>query len=98
MLLASCHVISAQYYNGSNLVFGQNRVQYNTFYWQSYDYERIKTHFTKGGEELSIYTAKTAQKYLTSLERFLDYKMDKKIHFLIYNTQGNLDRVIWSFQ
>ena len=88
MLLASCHVISAQYYNGSNLVFGQNRVQYNTFYWQSYDYERIKTHFTKGGEELSIYTAKTAQKYLTSLERFLDYKMDKKIHFLIYNTQG----------
>ncbi len=87
-LISICHFINAQYYNGSNLVFGQNRVQYNTFYWQSYDYERIKIHFTKGGEELSIYTAKTAQKFLTSLEQFLDYKMDKKLHFLIYNTQG----------
>ena len=92
ILIISCLIIShcfeAQYYNGSNLVFGQNRVQYNTFFWQSYDYERFKIHFTKGGEELSIYTAKTAQKYLNELEKFLDYKMDKKLHFLIYNTQG----------
>ncbi len=79
---------NAQYYSGSNINFGQNRVQYNTFFWQSFDFERFKMHFTKGGKKHAIYAARSAHSYLGDLEKFLDYTIKEKIHFIIYNSQG----------
>jgi Tol biopolymer transport system component len=78
----------AQYYNGSNINFGQNRVQYNTFFWQSFDFERFKMHFTKGGKKHAIYAARSAHSYMGDLEKFLDYTIPEKVHFIIYNSQG----------
>ena len=78
----------AQYYSGSNINFGQNRVQYNTFFWQSFDFERFKMHFTKGGKKHAIYAARSAHSYMGDLEKFLDYTIPEKVHFIIYNSQG----------
>ncbi len=82
-----CSIFS-QYYTGSNTPFGQNRVQYNSFYWQSYDFQRFKMHFTKGGNQHAVYAAKSAHIYLKELEKFLDFKVEDKLHFIIYNSQS----------
>ena len=86
--LCCSHAVFSQYYTGSNTPFGQNRVQYNDFFWQSYDFQRFKIHFTKGGKQHSIYVAKTAHLYLEELEKFLDFKTEEKIHFIVYNSQS----------
>ena len=78
----------AQYYSGSDISFGQNRVQYNTFFWQSYDFQRFKIHFQQSGQKHAVYTAKTAHQYLQNLEKLLDYQTDEKIHFIVFNTQS----------
>ena len=70
LLLCNWHSIFCQYYTGSNTPFGQNRVQYNNFFWQSYDFQRFKIHFTKGGQKHAVYTAKTAHLYLKKLEKW----------------------------
>ncbi len=88
LLLCNWYSIFCQYYTGSNTPFGQNRVQYNSFFWQSYDFQRFKIHFTKGGQKHAVYTAKTAHLYLQKLEKFLDFKIENKIHFIIYNSHS----------
>ena len=80
--------LKAQYYSGSDISFGQNRVQYNTFFWQSYDFQRFKVHFQQSGRKHAIYAAKTGHQYLQDLEKLLDYQTDEKIHFIVFNTQS----------
>ena len=80
--LISCYPIFSQYYTGSNIPFGQNRVQYNSFYWQSYDFQRSKVYFTKGGEDHAQFASKVAYEFQLELE-------DKKTFlnsFIISNT------------
>lgn len=88
LLICSWHTIFSQFYTGSNTPFGQNRVQYNSFFWQSYDFQRFKIHFTKGGQKHAVYTAKTAHIFLKDIEKFLDFKLENKLHFIIYNSQS----------
>ncbi len=88
VLVLSAVYFNAQYYNGSNINFGQNRVQYNTFLWQSFDFERFKMHFTNQGKKHAIYAARTAHSYLGDLEKFFDYPISEKIHFIVYSSQG----------
>ena len=78
----------SQYYTGSNIPFGQNRVQYNPFYWQSFEFQKSKIYFTKGGEKNAKYAAKIAYDYQLSLERFLDYSIDEKVHLIIFNSHS----------
>ncbi len=89
ILLLNSVITKSQYYTGSNIQFGQNRVQYNSFFWQSYDFERFKIYFTQTGQKHAVYAAKTAHKYLKELELFLDYETEEKIHFIVYNTQSD---------
>ena len=88
LLLCSWQSVFCQYYTGSNTPFGQSRVQYNSFFWQSYDFERFKIYFQQSGRKHAIYTAKTAHKHLQELEKFLDYETNEKIHFVVFNTQS----------
>ncbi|MBG16685.1 MAG: hypothetical protein CL853_10075 [Crocinitomicaceae bacterium] len=88
IFLLTCLLAKTQYYSGSDIEFGQNRVQYNSFFWQSYDFERFKIYFQQSGRKHAIYTAKTAHKHLQELEKFLDYETNEKIHFVVFNTQS----------
>ena len=89
VLLLNSVNVKSQYYTGSDIQFGQNRVQYNNFFWQSYDFERFKIYFTQPGHKHAVYTAKAAHKFLKELELFLDYQTEEKIHFIVYNTQSD---------
>ena len=76
----------AQFYTGSNQPFGQNRVQYNSFMWQRYNFQEFEIFFTASGKTNAIYTAKSAHKFLEQVEAKLDIEIEDKLQIVVYNT------------
>ncbi|MGB0887457.1 MAG: hypothetical protein ACPGSL_04990 [Vicingaceae bacterium] len=81
--------VNAQFYNGTHVGFGKNRVQYDYFEWKFYRYANYETYFYTGGKELAIYTAKVARKHIQDQEDFFEYELKDKIQFIIYNKQSH---------
>jgi len=76
---------TGQFYNGLQMSFGKNRVQYWDFYWSYYRFEKFDTYFNEYGRELAEYTAEFAEKRIIELEDYFDYYLDKRLIFIIYN-------------
>ncbi len=78
--------VSAQFYNGTQMEFGKNRVQYNDFLWSYYRYTKFDLYFYTEGKELADYTAIAANSVLTEMETFFDYPIQNKFEIVIYNS------------
>ena len=74
--------LQAQFYSGSQMDFGKNRIQYKDFIWSVFRFEKYETYFNVGGREIAVYTAKVAKKYIEETEKFMDHSMDEKIQFI----------------
>lgn len=85
ILTGTMHKSLAQFYNGMQMTFGKNRVQYNDFFWQYYRFDKFDTYFNQFGKNLALYTQYVAEKEITRIENQLDYNLDRRIIFLIYN-------------
>lgn len=85
-----CFQAEAQFYNGSQMIFGKNRLQFNEFLWQFYRYKHYDIYFYLGGKELAIYTAKTAESSLFEIQKRFDYAVEEPIQFVIYNKLSDL--------
>jgi hypothetical protein len=90
LLLAACvlpYYSFAQFYNGSQTDFGQNRVQYQDFKWNYYKFPKYEVYYNTGGKELAIYVARAAKRHIAEIEKFFDYTVDDRIQFIVYNKQ-----------
>src|SRR4051812_25352258 len=67
------------------MTFGKNRVQYEDRFWSFYKFKNFDTYFYIGGKELAIFTGRTATKDLEEIEKLLDYKLDGRLQFVIYD-------------
>lgn len=76
---------SAQFYNGSQMEFGKNRVQYEKIDWHFYRFDRFDVYFYLGGDELAEYTMRASDRAIRDLEKTFDYTLDKRIQVIIYN-------------
>ena len=76
---------SAQFYNGYEMQFGKNRVQYDERFWSFMKYKNFDTYYYLGGLDLAAFTGRTADKDLEEIEHLFDYKLDGRIQFIIYN-------------
>lgn len=76
----------AQFHSGSQQEYGKNRVQYQEFLWQQYRFNEFDVFFYKEGRDLARYTAQAATKYLKELERDLDFALDERLQFIVYNS------------
>lgn len=85
ILLLSTAGLSAQFYNGMQMNFGKNRVQYNNRYWKFYRFERFDVYSYEHGTDLSLYVADFVEKELELIERFFDYEIERRLIFLTYN-------------
>ncbi len=65
--------------------FGKNRVQYNDFYWSFYKFEKFDTYFNQDGESIARFTGEHATEAIAELEEKLNYKLKKRLIFLVYN-------------
>ncbi len=74
-----------QFYNGHQMTFGKNRVQYNTFFWSFYRFEQYDVYFNEYGRQLADYTAEVVRKKLYETEDYFDYTLNKRLIFLVYN-------------
>ncbi len=81
----SSRELKGQFYNGHQMTFGKNRVQYNTFYWKFYRFDRYDVYSYDEGRELSLYVADYLKTELPRLERFFDYNFNKRLIFIVYN-------------
>lgn len=80
----------AQFYSGSQMDFGKNRVQFDEpRLWQWYKFDKYNVYFYMNGKELGVYTSQKAKEYVSKIEKFLDYSLDDKIEFMVYNKQSD---------
>ena len=81
------NVCQAQFYNGHQMTFGKNRVQYRNYNWLFYRYDAYDVYFYENGKKLAQFTAEYTQKIIPEMENFFGYKLQNRIIFLVYNTQ-----------
>ena len=76
---------SGQFYNGHQMSFGKNKVQYYPFYWQFYRFDDFDCYFNEFGRDLAQFTADFAKKKLTEIEDYFDYTLEKRMIFIVFN-------------
>ncbi len=74
-----------QFYNGHQMSFGKNKVQFYDYYWSFYRFDDFDCYFNEYGRDLAQFTADYATKKLNEIEDFFDYTLEKRLIFLIYN-------------
>lgn len=79
----------AQFYNGSQISFGKNRVQYQKQNWQYFRTSQFDVYFYPTGKELGKYTLQKAPEVIEEVEKLLNFTATKKIQFIVYNTQSD---------
>jgi len=89
VLLGLPALATAQFYNGMQMTFGKNRVQYNDRYWKFYRFDRFDVYSYEDGTDLSLYVADFVQKELELIERFFDYEIERRLIFLTYNKMSD---------
>jgi WD40 repeat protein len=82
-------IVNAQFYNGHQMKFGKNRLQYNSFYWKFYRFDRYDVYSYEDGTELSLYIADYVKKELERIERYFDYNFEKRLIFVAYNKMSD---------
>jgi len=75
----------SQFYNGQQMTFGKNRVQYFDYYWSFYRFDNFDCYFNEYGRDLAQYTSDYATKKIAEIENFFDYTLEKRLVFVIYN-------------
>jgi len=88
LLSSSVTIVDAQFYNGLQMTFGKNRVQYYDYYWSFYRFEDIDCYFNENGRELAQFTADYGIKKLEEVEDYFDYNLEKRLIFIIFNKQA----------
>ncbi|HRS54394.1 MAG TPA: hypothetical protein P5250_06780, partial [Bacteroidales bacterium] len=82
--------LNAQFYNGSQLLFGKNRVQYEDKLWTYFRYPKYNVYYTLNGKNLAIYTARYAAEQIPVIEKKLDYTLEENIQFIVFNNLSDL--------
>ena len=79
---------NGQFYDGTQMTFGKNRLQYYDYYWMYYRFDDFDCYFNEQGRELAQFTANYAMKKLDEIEDFFDYNIEKRIIFIIHNNNA----------
>ena len=88
LIFWSFDTVNGQFYNGLQMNFGKNRVQYYDYFWSFYRFDDIDCYFNENGSDIAQYTANYAIKRLAEIEDYFDYKLEKRLIFIIYNKQA----------
>lgn len=72
--------------------FGKNRVQYKEINWTYFNYDRYEVYFYEGGKEVASYVSRSVQKNLNEIEKYVDYQLEDKLQFIVYNKQSDFQQ------
>lgn len=71
--------VFSQFYNGHQMRFGKNRVQFDEFEWYYYRYPQFDTYFYAGGSDMAEMASSIATEMIPQLETFFDHKLEKRM-------------------
>ena len=89
LFMAITPMALAQFYNGMNMPFGKNRVQWSDFHWSYYMNDNFDVYFYQGGNDLARYAQAYAKDQIPQLENRLNSRFGKKIQFIVFNSKGD---------
>ena len=89
LVFALAPMVHAQFYNGMNMTFGKNRVQWSDFHWSYYTNDNFDVYYYQGGNDLARYAQAYAKDQIPRLEMRLNSRFGKKIQFIVFNSMGN---------
>jgi len=72
--------------------FGKNKVQYRKFDWKYIQTSHFDVYYYDDAVELANLCAYQAEKSLASIEKLLNYKMEKRVPFIIYNSKNEFQQ------
>ncbi len=90
LFLAFSGWIQAQFYQGSNLDFGKNRVQFRHFDWSYFKGKYADVYFYQGGEKLALETAKQSDVIGDELSKFFGFEPEERFYILVYLSQSDM--------
>ncbi len=76
---------SAQFYNGHQMNFGKNRVQYSEFEWMFYRYPKFDTYYYQQGKDIAQYTCDRANEIIPEMEKYFGKTLGRRIVFIVFN-------------
>lgn len=80
----------AQFYSGSQLEFGKNRVQYQPIDFSFFRFNRFDVFFHAGGKEASEIIADAVPAFLNEWETKFDYSLENRLQILVFNRLSEL--------
>ncbi len=80
---------SGQFYNGMQMSFGKNRVQYDDFYWTYFRFDNMDCYYNEFGREVAEYACKVASEKLNEIEDYFDYTLNKRPIIIVYNKKND---------
>jgi hypothetical protein len=76
----------AQFYNGHQMNFGKNRVQYSQNEWRYYRYPKFDTYYNYQQEkDIAQYTCDRALEIIPEMEKFFGRTIQRRIIFVVYS-------------
>ena len=90
LLTVTVSTTHAQFYNGMNMEFGKNRIQWKEFHWSYYRYETFDVYFYQGGTELANYVLNYSKDAIPAMEKRFGKRFGNKVQFLVFNSLGDL--------
>lgn len=81
---------NAQFYNGSQINFGKNRVQYRTFQWNYYRFDHVDVYFYEGSKDVAGECGFLAEVLLEKLQQRFIYEYESRIQLFVYAKLSDL--------
>lgn len=87
LLLFGLNILPAQFYNGHQMSFGKNRVQYKKdSHWKYLRYEKFDVYFYGKSDYQAKRIAKLAEEKIPEIEHFFGFSLRKRPIFVSYRT------------
>ncbi len=88
LILSFSFESKSQFFTGSEVEFGKNRVKYEKFNWTYYSYPNYKVYFYQGGDQPALYVGAKAAGFMRQISSYMDYQTDKEIDFIVYSKES----------
>ena len=77
-----------QFYDGSNMEFGKNRVQLRAFEWQYLPTPRAEVYYYQGGKAYANRITSEIKDWIEDVEELYDRSIEGTVQILVYNKQA----------
>jgi len=88
LLVINTIAAQAQFYRGSNVSFGKNRVQHKPFDWSYLPGEHFEVYYYQGGQQIAERALLYCEQEMTRLQKFYNVQLDDVVQVVCFNKQS----------